>query len=133
MQLVRITKNIIVPGHRASWIRGSKHPVTLFYRKAFSEAVCIFRKYYHLYRDGKSSIDCGILSGQSGIAKSVAFLLMYIKVALENDEKVAFYSVPEGILYCIHVENGAVKCSTVVTGFTFYSEELYFDTPCSRS
>ena len=49
---------------------------------------------------------------------------MYIKVALENDEKIAFYSVPEGILYCIHVENGAVKCSTsVVTGFTFYSEE----------
>eukprot|EP00466_Bigelowiella_natans_P012660 jgi/Bigna1/128375/aug1.6_g3083 len=124
MQLVRITKNILVPGHRASWIRGSRHPVTLFYRKAFSEAVRRFRECYQLRREGKSSIDCCILSGQSGIAKSVAFLLTYIKVALKNDEKVAFYSVPEGILYCIYVENGTVKCSTsVVTPLTFHSEE----------
>jgi len=130
MQLVRIMKNILVPGHRASWIRGSKHPVTLFYRKAFSEAVRRFRDHYHLYHDGKSNIDCGILSGQSGIAKSVAFLLMYIKVALEKNEKVAFYSVPEKCLYLLEVRSGRVDCKKLKVldeGWTELPEWVAFD------
>eukprot|EP00466_Bigelowiella_natans_P017747 jgi/Bigna1/79338/fgenesh1_pg.61_\ len=130
MQLVRITKKIFVPGHRAGWIRGFKHPVTLFYRKAFSEAVCKFRKYYHLYRERKSNIDCCILSGQSGIAKSVAFLLTYIKVALENDEKVAFYSVPEKCLYLLEVRSGRVYCKKLIVldeGWTEHPDWEAFD------
>eukprot|EP00466_Bigelowiella_natans_P005371 jgi/Bigna1/88681/estExt_fgenesh1_pg.C_360072 len=113
MQLVRITKNILVPGHRASWIRGSKHPSFL--------PQGIFRSSTQISRT---------LSTLPGIAKSVAFLLMYIKVALENDEKVAFYSVPEKCLYLLEVQSGRVYCKKLKVldeGWTEHPDWEAFD------
>eukprot|EP00466_Bigelowiella_natans_P017091 jgi/Bigna1/84616/fgenesh1_pg.175_\ len=95
MQLVRITKNILVPGHRASWIRGSKHLLL------FSTA----RHFQKQYADFENVINFTVRESRALIA---VYSLGKV-VALKNDEKVAFYSVPEGILYCIYVENGTVN------------------------
>jgi len=105
-------------------------------RKSFVQVVRHFRKlredfietFTKIPQPGLNQSQYAILVGHSGIGKSLAFSQEYQVQAFKKKENLAFYSVPEGMVYLYYHKDGGYICQKAnVTSEIFWTSKTWQD------